>query len=1416
MFQVSQGPLLHRPQLGLRQLSLDIGISGRHRELHGGANQVIRRGDFDQYRGELFVAFNRVQRIIREQFANHNARFGVTMTVYTQNHPEGRPLGFQPHELAWFTPQTILNLLEKAIVSEDSYYPFFTFHMWEIQGRQQGAPLHLAGRSIFRGDFNSFIAKKKSIIQIGPPDDPFFQEGMCFAQWCVLAQAYNQNQDVYKTLTKGSQRFKKRYKYAQELLQMNPNRYTPFQSLDMLQEIEQQQGCDIVLYDLTQQMKIVYPPEEKLPRKTLDRPIWCGIITPSATNPSDKHIDFVLKPGALFGSNKRWCPYCFVDFTRVPYCTRCKEHKDIVLCPVCHVCNKRCPCCLELDCIPNDDEVVAPCHECNIIPQSSICFDRHICKKDGRVEQCPICFQRNHPGKQCGEYKCACGKLRMRDDDTHVCYIPRKELKAPSDDWAVYDFECAVDPKTAQLTYDIDPQSGRTIPGTERPLPGTGEHVPYLVTMWFPTCPFTKPFIKRKTKKKKKNSEDDEDEDIEEPITTIIHPEDPIHPYRNVLKKYKEHAISKPEVEGPIFIFTMQTMKSFIQFLQEPVWAKWTFFAHNGRGYDHILIKQAFMDVGIPSQDIRRGQKYIQMFFPQLKITFRDSLSFITSSLREMPKQFHVQEIAKGYFPHEIMNSDLAEQLFDLNQRPLVDKPPIEAFHFEFGWDETGLKEKKKAEEWYNEWITKSPVWNIADESIDYCISDTVLLGVCLAKFKEQVLTLTNNRLDPLRYATLPSAIMNYYLSDILPIDTIAVIDRSKCMESQIAHQWLLWAVHQQNFNNPVLEYEVKIGKHIVDGYHEESKTIFEFYGCYWHGHPSCMRKSEFNSVRKCTFAHCYKLTRDRELELLRQGYNLVIIWECEWHEKRKTMEVIDWMLENHTEQSLEMTSPIDPRSVYRGGMTEYYSLHYPGTINMVDFVSQYPAVCSGESRDFLDLEKTVSWPMPIGLPEHRRSSNCLPELMDILENTDYQGYAKVKILPPRQLFAPPLSIQVASKINKGSYETIFGLCKTCAWKRKNDFCTCSDEERAVIDTRLFCELRHFLELGYKILQATEYYSYRESSTTLFKDFLTPFMVNKIRTKKQGLIEDGMFTEEGLEICDYLLNLTGKVYTLDDFEDNPALRFVSKLMMNAFTGKWGQKEEHTTTACYEPARYDTAYKLLINPENDLKNVDLVKSGIKEFLYITYAPRHRSTIGHYEKNDVIIAHITAGGRIGLSRGLQALGTNALYCDTDSIFYKKEIDIPFKTGLRIGDLEQELVNGEDFVAIQRKSYAYKKPDGKATYRQKGIQLTSSNSCAFAPNPLLDLIHNTYNLQKEEPHLLEKRKRDQEKDWEKYNAQITVPQTYFLTKNTTDKIYKETHVSDKHVRFQIFAPKRWVQWPEDPNGEIITLPFGWCETS
>jgi len=68
-----------------------------------------------------------------------------------------------------------------------------------------------------------------------------------------------------------------------------------------------------------------------------------------------------------------------------------------------------------------------------------------------------------------------------------------------------------------------------------------------------------------------------------------------------------------------------------------------------------------------------------------------------------------------------------------------------------------------------------------------------------------------------------------------------------------------------------------------VDGFDNESNTIYEFYGDYWHGNPSKYNSSDVNKSVKKTFGELYKETIEREYLFKESGYNIVSIWESDF-----------------------------------------------------------------------------------------------------------------------------------------------------------------------------------------------------------------------------------------------------------------------------------------------------------------------------------------------------------------------------------------------------------------------------------------------------------------------------------------------------------------------------------------------------
>ncbi len=81
-------------------------------------------------------------------------------------------------------------------------------------------------------------------------------------------------------------------------------------------------------------------------------------------------------------------------------------------------------------------------------------------------------------------------------------------------------------------------------------------------------------------------------------------------------------------------------------------------------------------------------------------------------------------------------------------------------------------------------------------------------------------------------------------------------------------------------------EYLVPGTRFRVDGFHEATKTIFEFYGDCFHGNPKLYRRTDKpHPFRDLTAYALYRKTMDREAYLKSLGYTVVSIWEKDYRE---------------------------------------------------------------------------------------------------------------------------------------------------------------------------------------------------------------------------------------------------------------------------------------------------------------------------------------------------------------------------------------------------------------------------------------------------------------------------------------------------------------------------------------------------
>lgn len=113
------------------------------------------------------------------------------------------------------------------------------------------------------------------------------------------------------------------------------------------------------------------------------------------------------------------------------------------------------------------------------------------------------------------------------------------------------------------------------------------------------------------------------------------------------------------------------------------------------------------------------------------------------------------------------------------------------------------------------------------------------------------------------------------------------------------------------------------------------------FSGCCFHGCPSCFpheRTRTTDPTTRHSINELYYMTKKREMELKRRGYEYVCIWE---HEFREQLEKDDKMREYVS--TLDVTDRLNPRESFFGGRTNAIKLYHeckePGeTIEYYDF----------------------------------------------------------------------------------------------------------------------------------------------------------------------------------------------------------------------------------------------------------------------------------------------------------------------------------------------------------------------------------------------------------------------------------------------------------------------------------------------
>ena len=557
---------------------------------------------------------------------------------------------------------------------------------------------------------------------------------------------------------------------------------------------------------------------------------------------------------------------------------------------------------------------------------------------------------------------------------------------------------------------------------------------------------------------------------------------------------------------------------------------------HNLKAFDSVfLINELYQQQREVNNQLTVGAKVLSFTSGPLK--FIDSLCFLPMPLASFPATFNLMELKKGFFPHLLNTPD--------NQNYVGRIPDIEFY------DPNGMLPAKKEElsNWHAEQVRRNVMFNFKEELIAYCKSDVQLLKNGCEAFQNEFQSQAG--FNPMEQAyTIAGACNLYWRKRHLQPNTIAVEPvrgwrGANINNSLKAIQWIFFQEHllpKQGASADRIRHVRNGGEqsvrtattsYFVDGYDAQTRTVYEFNGCLFHGCPTCypVRDIKHYCAPDRTVQELYNATEAKRMALLRAGYSVFETWECQWDEQVRTNEVVKRFL-----ASFDVVPPLQPRDAFFGGRTGAVTLHEVAgegeEIRYVDITSLYPWV-----------NKNCSY--PVGHPE------IITEPVDQNINS-YFGLALVDILPPSGLYHPVLPVRSGEKLT-------FPLCGKCPQEEQNKpmlqrthYCTHTDSQRTLRGTWCTPEIVKAVQKGYVIKRIHEVWHFgpNQQKLGLFKEYVNHWL--KAKQESSGWPNWCQTLEDKRE---YIINYRereGIQLDIGRIAKNPGRKATAKLMLNRY------------------------------------------------------------------------------------------------------------------------------------------------------------------------------------------------------------------------------------------------------------------------
>jgi len=738
----------------------------------------------------------------------------------------------------------------------------------------------------------------------------------------------------------------------------------------------------------------------------------------------------------------------------------------------------------------------------------------------------------------------------------------------------------------------------------------------------------------------------------------------------------------------PVSLHGEDCVKQFLQYLEELCEEyNVTVLAHNLKGYDGLFVLRDCYKNKLKVEQIRQGLKLLML--KHKNIRFIDSMSFIAGSLRAFNSTFGIpqDDVHKGYFPYQFYTKENENY-----------GGPLPAKEY-YGPEHMSVKERPVFDAWYQAESLKyeanpRKVFDLQKEMEMYCVSDVKLLKAGCDIFRKGSEDIIG--LNPFDKVTIAASCMADIKKNHLPENMVAAKPimgwRSGIKtQSTEAKQWLLW--EEKKLGRQIRsalnegEYHITGTKYHVDGYDPQTRTCYEYNGCFWHGCRSCFPNREERHLRLAerNMDAVRKETEKKKQALLKRGYQVKEIWGCEWAGEKQNNEDCSAYV-----KTLEFVEPLNPRDAFFGGRTNatklYHQCKADEKIEYADIVSEYPTVL--KFRDY---------------PAKHPEIIVEPGTTDI---SQWFGMIKCKVLPPRKLYHPVLPVHAEGKL-------IFPLCQSCIpaeLEKASPFRTCqcnhTEEERSIIGTWCSPELQKAVEKGYEILHVYEVHHFAERLSGFCPSYIDKWMAVKAENSKlpswvQTMEDKQRFAQ------DYQSSIG---ITLDPAKlngENKGLRQIGKIRMNSSWGRFAMRANKPKTV--QVTSLIELHNYLNSDKHEFKAPRIIDD---QTIELTYVNKEEDVELARDTNIYIAAFTTCWGRMMLYEALDILGDRVLYYDTDSVIYIRIPGMPdLKFGSLLGEWESEMDAGdyiEEFVSAGPKNYGYMTANGKTELKVKGFSL------------------------------------------------------------------------------------------------------------